>query len=348
VFRIRGEHGESIGQFRIEHERGEIERFLATLEAGSSVAIEACGSWMWMVDAIEKAKLVPLLVNPAEAKKRRPGHQKSDGIDADGLAILNVNGTLPLVYIAPLGMRDLRGLVRTRLAMRRQQASMKHRIHGYLNQYGAKDWVEQEEEVEVRDWFSNKAREHLMKAIEQLPAATREGIRQQYLALSELERHVRSLELAIEARMGAVGWMRLLRSLPGVGLVLGATIWLEIGDVHRFPSAVHLAGYSGLLPVVHSSGGKTWRGPTPKACNHYLKWAFVEAANGIVARKKKTQDKHPHVVLLYERIKAATKISGKAKVAVARHLAESAWWVLTKKQAYREPTSAQVTSSNNG
>lgn len=348
VFRIRGEHGEAMGEFRIEHERGELERFLASLEPGSGVALEACGSWMWMVDAIEKADLVPLLVNPGEAKKRRPGHNKSDGIDADGLAILNLNGTLPLVYIPSLAVRDLRGLVRTRLAMRRQQAGMKHRIHGYLNQYGAKDWVEQEEDVEVRDWFTLQARAHLMKAIDQLPAATREAIRQQYLALVELERHVRSLELAIEGRVGALGWLRLLRTLPGVGLVLGATIWLEIGEVQRFPSAAHLAAYSGLLPTVHSSGGKSWRGPTPKSCNHYLKWAFVEAANGIVARRKKTRDKHPHVVSLYERVKATTKISGKAKVAMARHLAESAWWILTRKQPYREPTSAQVTSSKNG
>ena len=133
VFRVRNEKGESVGEFRVEHERGEVERFLATLEPGSPVAVEACGSWMWMVDAIEKAKLTPLLVDPGEAKKRRPGqHNKSDGIDANGLSLLNLNGSLPLVYIPSLAVRDLRGLVRTRLAMRRQQASMKHRIYCYL------------------------------------------------------------------------------------------------------------------------------------------------------------------------------------------------------------------------
>ena len=60
------------------------------------------------------------------------------------------------------------------------------------------------------------------------------------------------------------------------------------------------------------------------------------------------EKKHPHVVRLYERVKANTKISGKAKVAVARHLAEACWWILTKKQNYREPTSSAVASSTNG
>ena len=118
--------------------------------------------------------------------------------------------------------------------------------------------------------------------------------------------------------------------------------------MRRFPSAQHLAKYAGLVPRVQSSGGKTWRGSTGKDCNHYLKWAFVEAANTIVALQKKWEEKHVHVVSLYRRVKATTKLSGKAKVAVARHLAEAAWWILTRKRDYCEPTSARVTSSNNG
>jgi transposase len=39
--------------------------------------------------------------------------------------------------------------------------------------------------------------------------------------------------------------MQLLMSLPGVGVILAATIALEIGDVARFPSALHLASYAG-------------------------------------------------------------------------------------------------------
>lgn len=217
-----------------------------------------------------------------------------------------------------------------------------------LSHYGVKQWVEDEEDVVVRDWFAAKSREQLMKAIEALPGATREATRQEYLVAEDLERHVRSLELAIRARVGQLGWLKLLKSLPGVGDILGPTIWLEVGDVRRFPDAQHLAGYAGLVPRTHSSGGKTWRGSTSKSCNHYLKWAFVEAANVIAAQHHKMQRKHPHVVGLYSRVKATTKLSGKAKVAVARHLAESTWWILTKKQFYREPTSAQVASSNNG
>jgi transposase len=348
VFRIQGETGPMGPAMRVEHEKGELERFLQSLEPGSPVALEAGLNWMWMVEQIEKANLEPHLTNPLEAKKRMGGVNKLDSKDAAGLLTLLRSGTLPEVWIPRGNQRDLRGLMRSRLVIRRHVSAFKCRIHGVLTQYGLKPLEEEEEEIEYRDWFTVKARQALLKVMEELPSATREGLRQEYLAMWELERHVKIQELAIQARVGSLGWLHLLRSMPGIGLVLGATIWTEMGDVKRFADAERLAAYAGLIPRTHSSGGKTWRGPTPRAANHYLKWAFVEAANVIAARRKTMEKKHPHVVRLYERVKANTKISGKAKVAVARHLAEACWWILTKKQNYREPTSAAVASSTNG
>ena len=40
----------------------------------------------------------------------------------------------------------------------------------------------------------------------------------------ELERRVQSQEVAIQTRLEPLGWIRLLRTMPGVGLILGATI----------------------------------------------------------------------------------------------------------------------------
>jgi transposase len=121
-----------------------------------------------------------------------------------------------------------------------------------LNQYGLKEWVEQEEELDIRDWFSVKAPAQLMKAIESLPSASREAIRQEYLVVCDLEARIKSLELSIKARVGSLGWMRLLQTLPGVGLILGATIWLE----DRSCQAISLRAAFGCL-----------RGPCSPACS---------------------------------------------------------------------------------
>jgi transposase len=163
--------------------------------------------------------------------------------------------------------------------------------------------------------------------------------------LTQLEEHIAALEERIRQRIASLGWVRLLKTLPGVGTILGSTIYLEIGAVSRFSDAAHLASYAGLVPTVHSSGGKCRQGPAPRSANHFLKWAFVEAANVIVTRQKAWADKH--VVQLYQRLRAS-KCHGKAATAVARHLAESSWWILSKKQAYRDPALGTRSSSKNG
>jgi hypothetical protein len=70
--------------------------------------------------------------------------------------------------------------------------------------------------------------------------------------------------------------------------------------------------------------------------NQYLKWAFIEAANAISAHHAQRGWIGRHVSRLYLRIRGR-KGSSVAMGALARHLAESAFWVLIKKEPYREP-----------
>jgi len=80
--------------------------------------------------------------------------------------------------------------------------------------------------------------------------------------------------------------------------------------------------------------------------NRNLKWAFVETGSLVVLNQRGLAG--THVVRLYQRIKRA-KNHQKAVVAIARHLAEAAWWVLTKQEVYREPqNSRQALSSSHG
>jgi transposase len=95
-----------------------------------------------------------------------------------------------------------------------------------------------------------------------------------------------------------------------------------------------LASYAGTVPRIKSSGGKSFYGKVRPDVNRYLKWALVEAANVAVMNQWRWADRH--VVQLYKRI-MERKGHAKAVVAVARHLAEAAYWVLRKNESYKEP-----------
>jgi transposase len=101
VFVAIDSKGKTSPPVRVEHHRQQYIDFLQTLPPKSEIALEATGHWYWMVDEMEKAGHRPHLANPSEAKKRMGGSNKTDALDAKGLAILLHNGSLPESWIPP-------------------------------------------------------------------------------------------------------------------------------------------------------------------------------------------------------------------------------------------------------
>ena len=315
----------------IAHERGALQEFLERCDRGSPVAVETIGNWYWIVDEIEAAGCLPKLVHARKAKLMMGEINKTDRLDARGLNRLQQSGTLPTVWIPPGELRDQRDLPRTRMVLVRQRTQLKNRIHATLAKYALHD-------LEVTDLFGVRGRTLLRQCFDRLPPHTGYASRQLLEQVEALDRQVRAFEQRIQVTFKPTPVIQLMLTLPGVGLTLAIVIALEVGDGARFATAEKLAGYAGTTPRVHASGGKTRFGPARPDVNRYLKWAFVEAANAICLTRGRTS--HRHVSRLYERI-ARRRGHAKAIGAVARHLAEATYWMLSKREAYREPTASR-------
>jgi transposase len=155
--------------------------------------------------------------------------------------------------------------------------------------------------------------------------------------LDHLHEQVAAFEQRLDELVEVTPEMQRLMSLPGIGVILAATIALEIGDVSRFLSAERLASYAGTVPRVHASGDRMRFGPTRPDVNRYLKWGFSEAGNSVAVNHRRWPERH--VSQLYLRLRAR-KGHHKAVGAVARHLAEAAFHVLSRQQEYRDPAEA--------
>lgn len=319
-----------VRQYRVEHMPGAIRNALAGCEPGTAVAIEATANWYWIIDEIEQAGLRPQLVHPRKAKLMMGQINKTDKLDAHGLNRLQRNGTLPTVWIPPGRLRELRELTRTRVVLVAQRTRWKNRITATMAKYGLPA-------SEYSDPYGKGARAELDSRIEQLPEQTRWVARQMLAQLDALSEQIRQFEQRLEELVEITPEMQWLMSLPGVGVILAATIALEIGEIDRFLSAPRLASYAGTTPRVHASGDRVRYGRTRSDVNRYLKWAFAEAANSVAVNYKRWPERH--VSQLYSRLRLR-KGHSKAIGAVARHLAEAAFHVLSQKQAYRDPTAA--------
>ncbi|MFH0981567.1 MAG: IS110 family transposase [Planctomycetota bacterium] len=324
--------GGRVRQNRIEHRQGAIRTYLADCRPGGAVAVEATGNWYWIVDEIEEAGQRALLVHPGKAKLMMGMINKTDKLDVHGLNRLQRNQTLPTVWIPPGELRDLRELTRTRMVLSQQRTRLKNRLGATLCKYGLV--------VEgFTDSFGAGARRLWPGLLAQLPRHTRFCAE---VLLEELDRvchQIARFELCLGEVVEMTESMRLLLTLPGVGPILAPVIALEVGDASRFCDAEHLASYCGTTPRVHSSGDKTRYGKLRADVNHYLKWAFVEAANSTAMHHHSHPDRH--VSQLYRRLKAR-RGHPKAIGAVARHLAEATWHVLTRHEAYRDPGLGQT------
>jgi transposase len=70
-----------------------------------------------------------------------------------------------------------------------------------------------------------------------------------------------------------------ITTIPGIGPVLGATIFSEIGDISRFPSATKLVAFAGVDPTVNQSGEFTGtNNHMSKRGSPYLRRALWQAA----------------------------------------------------------------------
>ena len=268
----------SAEQTRVNHQTGAIKEFLSAFPAGTPVALETVGNYYWIVDEIEQAGCVPLLAHAAKAKVIMGNINKTDKLDAQGLATLIHLGSLPTVWLPPGEIRDERELHRTRMALSKVRTALKNRIHATLAKYALNTSAHS-------DIFVGKGRAWLDRTTQKLPPETGRCVDQELDLLDATMGQVAKLEKRIRGRIEFTPDMQRLKTIPGIGDILAIVIEREVGTVDRFPAAGYLAAYAGVVPKVHSSGGKTRFGRMRKQANNYLKWAFIEAANVVVAHR---------------------------------------------------------------
>jgi transposase len=328
VASVQSMEGQIIKEARIDHGRGNILKFLGQWDKGSPVAVETIGNWYWIVEEIEHAQMRPCLVHARKAKLMLGMINKTDKLDARGLNKLQQTGTLPTVWIPPLEIRDKRELPRTRMVFANQRTRLKNRIHSVIDKYGL-----QQKFTDISDMFGKEGRKLIQDSLTFLPEQTRYALETLLHHLDEVELQIGKIEKRMKEVFHPNEETELLMTMPGVGFILAVVISLEVGDVSRFSGPERLASYSGTVPRVHASGDKVRYGRLRPDTNRYLKWAFSEAGNSVAVNRKKWP--YWHVSKVYERVRHRHG-HAKAVGAVARHLAEATYWVLTRKELYRE------------
>ncbi len=162
---------------------------------------------------------------------------------------------------------------------------------------------------------------HGLRELAALPLATTPAtIREDCCALLRvLDQQIRALDVQVTQQWGNDPRVRRLTSIPGVGPFVATVLVLELGEIHRFPSAKHLASYVGLTPRIRASAERIRPGHISKEGNRLLRWALVLAATQAARR--------PGPLRAWYRAVQQRRGRQAARVALARRLAEVVYQV---------------------
>lgn len=86
----------------------------------------------------------------------------------------------------------------------------------------------------------------------------------------------------IEHELSQIDYGKIITSISGVGIITGAMIISEIGDINNFQTPHQLLAFAGLDPVVNQSGEfESSHNKPSKRGSKYLRWAIHQVSAGI-------------------------------------------------------------------
>ena len=146
--------------------------------------------------------------------------------------------------------------------------------------------------------------------------------------LDRLNPTIAELTQAIEQEAEKCPQAQRLMTHPGVGALTALAFVLIIGKAERFQCGKQAGCYLGLVPLEDSSGDKRRLGHITKQGNSLLRFLLVEAAQAAVQRDPDWRRRYIHLAMRRER-----RI---AKVAMARKLAVSLYWMWRTQRDYQQ------------
>ncbi len=237
-------------------------------KADLRIVVESTFNWYWLVDGLRDAGFDVRLAHTLGLYLISGAKVKTDRRDAFALAKLLLAGVIPEAYIYPPQTRPVRDLLRQRTLLAHRRADEYGSLHRLLLRQGilpgSRNEIKIVEEAELQQWFTHP--------LLQLHAS------QQLARIQLLSEQISRLEESIlELTKDEAAFKRLL-AVDGIGRILALTIWYEVGEISRFESVRHFCSYCRVVPGIAQSGAVTRRGRANKQGNHYLKWAFSQAA----------------------------------------------------------------------
>ena len=277
---------------------------------------------MWLVtyEAFESAGIEIKLANTYKMAIIAKTAKKTDKVDAEKIARILRMDMIPECHVPNADVRGVRAMVRQRIKLVQERTRVINRLRNLFDKY--------EHPLHAKRLYSEKVLFHL----EQTRLRNRHDdlVRKQHVRhLRYLTNEINDMDKLLEEEAARNEDVRLLVSMPGVGIYSALLIAAEIDKISRFDSPKRLVSWAGLCPTVHQSGDTLYMGRIKKRdSNRLVKWILCEVANIAVAHDERMKS-------TYESVRQ--RHAGKHPlgiIAVANKMITIMWHILTTRTPY--------------
>jgi len=307
----------SASQLRFANDVVTAERVLRKLPKGSKIALEAMGSWWWMVELAQKSGHEVFLSHPKQTKAIASARLKSDKVDALMLAKLLKADLLPTVWIPPENQRHVRELLSHRARLVRQRTAVINELRAV---YAKRNIDPQAKFQRVHPNVSGA---------ENLSGYAPRIVGEDLELLGFVNRQIGGLDKELMKIALEDAQAKRLMTIPGVGPVSAVAMSCWIGEIARFGNAKKLASYFGLAPRVRQSADTERHGHITKEGNRMVRALVIQAALVHTRAGKGPSRKH-YLGVLQRRGKQI------ARVASANKLLGAVFHMLKERIDYHE------------
>jgi transposase len=292
--------------------------FAATLGPHDTVALEASTNTWALAELLGRHAGRVVVSNPLRTRAIASAKRKTDDIDAATLAELLAADYLPPVWQPDEATRRLRRLVSHRAGLVRDRTAVRNRVTAVLARRLVRPPATDLFGVRGRAWLGSL----------ELPPDERLTVDAAVRIDAVLSEQVEAVERAIATAVVDDPRARRLLTIPGIGLVIAASILAVVGDIDRFDRPAKLVSYLGLDPRVRQSGDRpAMRGHISRAGQAHARGLLCEAAHSAVRSPGPLAGFHARL--------KARRGAGVAIVATARKLAVLVWHLLAKDEDCR-------------
>jgi len=237
--------GGTVNQIQLKGPRASVVSHLRMLKEPFAICYEASCGYGHLYEQLQPLAHHVAVAHPAKLRLIYGSKRKNDRVDAQKLAKLLLLDMVPPVHVPSIDVRAWRSLIVLRQRVLQQVVRAKNQIRGVLR----------ENDLAGAKWLWSKKQLARLASLELHPIAK---LRLE-LAVEEfkaLDASIKRIEKELQKYADAHPAVKLLMTIPGVGIRTAETFVAWVDDITRFRNNRQIGSYFGLVPCQDASADK--------------------------------------------------------------------------------------------